>query len=183
MSVYSYTVEDIQGAEASLEQYRGKVLLIVNTASKCGYTPQYEGLEQLYQTYAGREFAVLGFPCNQFGGQEPGTHEEVQAFCQLNYGVTFPLFAKTEVKGPDKHPLFAYLVEQLPFQGFDRKEAAGERMHQMFEQHMPDELTSDEIKWNFTKFLIGQDGVPIARYESPVTPAAIAADIERHLQG
>jgi len=141
-----------------LSELDGKVVLIVNTASKCGFTPQYEGLEALQRRYHDRGFEVLGFPCNQFGRQEPGDADEIRDFCSLNYDVGFPLFAKIDVNGPAAHPLYQFLTDRC--RGL---------------------LGSRRIKWNFTKFLIGRDGVPIARYAPTVKPEALAADIEKQL--
>lgn len=136
---------DIDGRETSLEAYRGKVLLIVNVASKCGFTPQYAGLEELYRKYKGRGLVVLGFPCNQFGNQEPGSNEEIKAFCTSRYEVSFPMFSKIEVNGPNRHPLYQWLAGPgSPFSG--------------------------DIKWNFTKFLVGRDGRILQRFESRVRP-------------
>ncbi|OCA90855.1 glutathione peroxidase [Bacillus sp. FJAT-27225] len=158
MSVYEFKARTIKGKEVSLHDYEGKVLLIVNTASKCGFTPQYEDLQELYAEYEGRGFAVLGFPSNQFGGQEPGTEEQIESFCSLNYGVTFPIFAKVDVKGDKAHPLFEYLSKEAP--GI---------------------LGSKSIKWNFTKFLVDRNGKPIARYASTIKPNDIKKDIEKLL--
>lgn len=155
MSVYAFSVKTIQGEEVSLSLYKGQVLLIVNTASQCGFTPQYKQLQELYEAYRDRGFAVLGFPCNQFGGQEPGTESEIAQFCELNFGVTFPLFAKVEVKGPHAHPLFAYLTERAP--GI---------------------LGTKTIKWNFTKFLVDREGNVIRRYAPGTEPGGIRRDIE-----
>jgi len=143
------------GEETSLTQFRGQVLLIVNTASKCGLTPQYTGLESLQQQYGTRGFSVLAFPCNQFGAQEPGTETEIQSFCEMNYQTTFPLFSKIEVNGAASHPLFTHLKEQAP-----------------------GVLGSKRIKWNFTKFLVNQQGEVVKRYAPSTKPEAIAADIE-----
>lgn len=181
MSVYDFKAKTIRGVEVSLEDYKGKVLLIVNTASKCGFTPQYADLQKLYEAYSGRDFVILGFPCNQFGGQEPGENEEVHVFCQINYGVTFPLFEKIEVLGEDKHPLFAYLTEQAPFKGFDLNHPSGKMLHALFAEKMPEKLTGDDIKWNFTKFLIDREGQVVERYESPVDPMDLAPAIEKLL--
>lgn len=148
--IYQFDATTIQGASVSLADYRNKVLLIVNTASKCGFTPQFEGLEKLYEKYADRDFAVLGFPCNQFGKQDPGHNGEIEEFCQLNYGVSFPMFAKIDVNGDAAHPLFQYL-----------KKAA------------PGILGSEKIKWNFTKFLVGRDGVVIDRFAPATAPERI----------
>ncbi len=143
--IYDLTATNIDNQTVNLETYSGKVLLIVNVASKCGFTGQYENLESLYQKYKDDGLVILGFPCNQFGGQEPGTSEDIKSFCSLNYGVTFPLFEKVEVNGPDQHPLFALLTgEDSPFPG--------------------------KIKWNFSKFLIGRDGEILARFGSMTNP-------------
>jgi glutathione peroxidase len=157
-SVYDFSATRLDGKEQSLADYRGKVLLIVNTASKCGFTPQYEGLEKLYREFEGRGFAVLGFPCNQFGGQEPGSSEEIAAFCRLNYGVTFPMFSRIEVNGDSAHPLYKYLKTERP--GL---------------------LSSEAIKWNFTKFLSDAKGQPVKRYSPQTKPEEIRADLEKLL--
>ncbi|KNX38951.1 glutathione peroxidase [Luteipulveratus halotolerans] len=152
-----FSATTLDGTEQSLSAYDGQVALVVNTASKCGFTPQYEGLEQLYETYQDQGFVVLGFPCNQFAGQEPGEADEIGAFCQKNYGVSFPMFDKVDVNGKDTHPVYAWLKSQ---QGG----ALGSR-----------------IKWNFTKFLVGRDGQVIKRYGSTTKPQSISADIEAAL--
>jgi glutathione peroxidase len=153
-SVYAFHVNNIIGLPQSLESYRGKVLLIVNTASKCGFTPQYAGLQELYDQYHDQGFEILGFPCNQFMNQEPGTAEEIKTFCQVNYGVTFPMFDKVEVNGSDAHPLFVYLKEQAP-----------------------GALGTKPIKWNFTKFLVDRDGNVLQRFAPNVEPEEIAPSI------
>ena len=155
--LHDFKATAIDGAEVSLGEYAGDVVLVVNTASECGYTPQLGGLEELYETYRSQGLTVLGFPCNQFGGQEPGSDEEIGAFCQKNYGVTFPMFAKVEVNGSGEHPLFTWL----------KSEAGG--------------LLGKKIKWNFTKFLVARDGSVIARYAPTTEPAELAADIEKAL--
>lgn len=147
----------LDGTDQPLAAYAGKVVLVVNTASQCGFTPQYAGLEELWRTYRDRGLVVLGFPCNQFGNQEPGTAEEIGGFCERNYGVTFPIFDKVDVNGPDAHPLFAWLRGEV-------RGALGGR-----------------IKWNFTKFLLDADGNPVARYGSTTAPRKIAPAIERLL--
>jgi glutathione peroxidase len=159
-AIYNLPLKDIDGKAASLKPYEGKVLLIVNVASKCGYTPQYSGLEALQQKYAARGFVVLGFPCNQFGGQEPGTNEEIKQFCSSKYNVTFPMFGKIEVNGKNRHPLYKALAgDESPFPG--------------------------NIKWNFTKFLIGRDGKILNRFGSSIKPesAELTAAIESGLAG
>ena len=153
-SVYDFEATSIDGSRVSLDTYRGRTLLIVNVASECGFTPQYAGLERLYRKHKDDGFVVLGFPCDQFGRQEPGTDEEIQQFCAREYGVTFPLFSKIKVNGPDAHPLFAYLKRQ-------KKGVLG----------------SEAIKWNFTKFLVGPDGAVLKRYGSSDAPEAIEKDL------
>ena len=148
MNIYDFTATSITGQETSLEQYRGKAILVVNTASKCGFTPQYQGLEKLYEDYGDKGLVVLGFPCDQFGHQEPGTESDIEQFCELNYGVKFPMFAKVDVNGDDAHPLFTWL----------RKVKSGP--------------VGSRIKWNFTKFLVDKKGNVINRFESAVTPQA-----------
>ncbi len=157
-SIYDFAARDMAGRQAPLADYRGKVILIVNTASKCGFTPQYEGLEALYRELGEKGLVVLGFPCNQFGAQEPGDAAEIENFCTLTYEVSFPMFAKIEVNGGGTHPLYAFLKAQK--RGL---------------------LGSEGIKWNFTKFLVGRDGQALARYAPKDEPAAIAADIEKAL--
>lgn len=157
MDVYSFTVKDSRGDEKSLSAYQGKVLLIVNTASKCGYTPQYAGLQQLYNTWQPQGLEILAFPCDQFGHQEPGTDEEIQQFCQTNYGVTFPVFSKIEVNGNGAHPLFQFLKQQA---------AAAQ---------------TGDIKWNFTKFLVDRNGMVIERFEPAVKPEDLLPTIKRLL--
>jgi glutathione peroxidase len=176
-SVYEFTVTAANGDRVPLSQYEGKVLLIVNVASKCGLTPQYEGLESLYRDDKDRGLEILGFPCNQFLEQEPGTDAEIQEFCRASYDVTFPVFGKIEVNGQGADPLYQYL----------RAEDAGDfgpsygDFYQAISRARPDAEGTDEIKWNFTKFLIGRDGAVIKRYEPPVLPADIKADLEDYL--
>jgi glutathione peroxidase len=160
-SVYEFSALAVDGHEVPLAQYKGNVLVIVNTASKCGFTPQYAGLETLYQQYKDRGVVVLGFPCNQFGAQEPGTEAEIAQFCELNYGVSFPIFAKIEVNGPDAHPLYKFL----------KKEQSG----------ILGAIGLDAIKWNFTKFLVDRDGKVVHRYASATSPADLTPAIEKLL--
>jgi len=176
-TLQDYKLETLKGETAQLSDYSGKALLIVNTASKCGLTPQYEGLQALYTQYKDQGLEILGFPSNQFAGQEPGSSEEIEDFCQLNYGVTFPLFSKTDVNGADAHPLFKQLTADAPFQGFDST-PGGQRFQSMFQ---PEQLESNDVKWNFTKFLIDRDGRIVKRFEPNVLPQDIAADIEKLL--
>jgi len=178
MSLYHYTAKNIRGQDVELKSFEGKVLLIVNTASKCGFTPQYTDLQKLYEKYKERGLVILGFPCNQFGEQEPGTNDEVHTFCQLNYGVTFPLFEKVDVRGPEKHPLFAYLTEQAGFEGFDLTNSMGKMLNTFLSEKMPHLLEGDEIKWNFTKFLIARDGEVVKRFEPSVDVLDIESQVE-----
>jgi glutathione peroxidase len=156
--VFDFTVKTLAGEDKALADYRGQVLLIVNTASYCGFTTQFGALEAIYKKYKDRGFAVLGFPCNQFGNQEPGAARDIANFCTVNYGVTFPMFAKIEVNGPNADPLYAYLKHAK--RGL---------------------LGSEAIKWNFTKFLIGRDGLPRARFASNRTPESLQGEIEKAL--
>ena len=157
-TIYSFSAKDIKGQEVSMDDYRGKVLLIVNTASKCGFTPQLEGLQSLHDELGERGFEVLGFPCNQFMNQDPGNDDAISQFCSLNYGVSFPMFAKIEVNGDGTHPLFRFL----------KREARGL-------------MGSEKVKWNFTKFLVNRDGQVVRRYAPTAKPADIRADIEKLL--
>jgi glutathione peroxidase len=158
VSVYQFNAKSINGEEVSLESYKGNVLLVVNTASECGLTPQYAELQKIYDQYKENGFFVLGFPCNQFGSQEPGSEEKISEFCILNYGVNFPLFAKVDVNGENAHPFFQYLKEEAPGQS-----------------------ESSDIEWNFAKFLINRNGQVVGRYAPNVSPTDIGDDIEKLL--
>src|SRR5690606_9897744 len=157
-SIYNFEAKTIDGKTISLGDWKGKALLIVNVASKCGFTPQYEGLEKLHKDFSNQGFAVLGFPCNQFGSQEPGSENEIQQFCTMNFGVSFPMFAKVDVNGEQAHPIYEYLKSSLP-----------------------GVLGTKAIKWNFTKFLVDKDGKPIKRYAPQDKPEEIANDIKNLL--
>jgi glutathione peroxidase len=178
MSIYDYEVKNTNGETVSLSDYKGKVLLIVNTASRCRFTPQFQDLQKLYVKYQKYGFEILVFPCNQFGEQEPGSNQDVVAFCQRNYGVTFPIFEKIEVNGNNAHPLFQYLKKEAPFKGFDETSASGKILKLMIMEKNPEWLVGDEIKWNFTKFLINRDGKVIRRYEPTEEPIDFEKDIE-----
>jgi glutathione peroxidase len=154
---YQFKARSLQGKEISMECYKGKVVLVVNTASKCGFTPQFEGLESIYRQYKDKGFVILGFPCNQFGNQEPGTEKEISEGCLINYGVSFPMFSKIEVNGRNAHPIYKYLKDTL--HGFFGK----------------------SIKWNFAKFLIDTTGVPVKRFSSATKPEQLVKDIEQYL--
>jgi glutathione peroxidase len=158
MNIYPFKATDISGKEVSLETYKNKVLLIVNTASKCGFTPQFEELETLYKKYGKDGFVVLGFPCNQFGNQDPGSSGEILSFCQINYGVSFPMFQKVDVNGEQAHPIFEFLKANSKAFG------------------------GKSIKWNFTKFLVGKDGLVYKRYAPTIKPLNMASDIESLLK-
>ena len=156
-TIYEFSAENMDGSTQAFADYKGQVLLIVNTASKCGFTPQFEGLEALYQQYKDQGLTVIGFPCNQFGSQDPGSNDEIGAFCQKNYGVSFPMMGKVDVNGKDADPIFDWLKDQK----------GG--------------ILTDGIKWNFTKFLLGRDGQVIDRYAPTTKPDAIKADIDKAL--
>lgn len=154
MSIYNIQIKNIQGEQQLMSDYKGKYLLIVNTASKCGLTPQYRELQRLYEEFAEKGLVILGFPCNQFAGQEPGTEEEIQTFCEMNYRVSFPMFSKIEVKGENAHPLYRYLVDHCPA------------------------LYNNEIEWNFVKFLVSPDGKVLKKYAASTDPKNIRADLD-----
>ncbi|MNB86901.1 Hydroperoxy fatty acid reductase gpx1 [compost metagenome] len=158
MSIYDYEANTLRGQEESMSKYKGKVLLVVNTASKCGFTPQYKGLQEVYDKFKDRGFEVLGFPSNQFASQEPGPSEDIAEFCEINYGVTFPMYEKVDVKGDSAHPLFKYLSKEAP-----------------------GVLGSKSVKWNFTKFLVDKEGRVLKRFAPSTTPDQIEADIAKLL--
>lgn len=177
MSVHQFEATTIDGQTVSLGDYAGKVMLIVNVASKCGLTPQYEGLEALYQAHKDQGLEILGFPCNQFGNQEPGTEAEIAEFCSATYGVSFPMFSKIDVNGEGVHPLFKYLrseqvgtpLEEVP---------GGAHLAGILQQHFPDACTeADGIRWNFTKFLVSRDGEVLKRFQPVIGPDEIAGEI------
>ena len=181
--IYDITVKDIDGSDVSLASYKGKVLLIVNVASKCGLTPQYEGLEALYLKYKDQGLEILAFPCNQFLGQEPGTNEEIQSFCSLNYNVTFPLFDKVDVNGENESPLYTYLKEQAPFKGYpEGTEDFAAMLDEIHQKTGTGFDQGDAIRWNFGKFLVSKDGNTILRFEPMVSPTELEADIQRLLE-
>lgn len=157
-SLYDFSVKSASGKDVSLSEFQDQVVLVVNVASKCGFTPQYKGLEELYEKYQSQGFTILGFPCNQFGGQEPGSNEEIQSFCEMNFGVKFPLMAKVDVNGDKAAPVFQWLKESAP--GI---------------------LGTEMIKWNFTKFLVGKNGQVLKRYAPKDEPKDLASDIQRAL--
>lgn len=181
MSIYDFKAKTIEGEEISLEKYKGKVLLIVNTASKCGFTPQYEGLESLYKKFNSKGFEILGFPCNQFAEQEPEDNKEIKKFCQLNFGVSFQMFEKIDVNGENAHPLYKYLKKEAPFEGIDTSSEKGQFLNNYLKENYPESLKDDSIKWNFTKFLVDKNGNVVKRFETPVEPKDMEKDIEKIL--
>ena len=178
-SIYDFKTLNNKGAEVSFKDYEGKVLLIVNTASKCGFTPQYDGLEALYQQYKDKGLVVIGFPCDQFAGQEPGSNDEIEEFCRLNHGVTFPLMAKTEVNGENAEPIFEYLKEQAPTEEYVglKAKATGKMLKGISKTYQKE----SDIRWNFTKFLVSRDGTIVKRYAPTTAPKDFAKDIEEML--
>lgn len=158
-SIYEFSAKSIDGKDVNFSEFNGDVLLIVNVASKCGFTPQYEGLENLYKKYKDKGLVILGFPCNQFGKQEPGTEEEIVQFCQMNFGVTFPMFAKIDVNGENAHPLYNFLKAKAP-----------------------GVMSTQDIKWNFTKFLVDREGNVVTRYAPATTPDAIEKEIQKYFK-
>ena len=175
--IYDFKALSNKGKEVDFAQFEGKVLMIVNTASKCGFTPQYDGLEALYQKYKDQGMVIVGFPCDQFAGQEPGSNEEIAEFCRLNHGVTFPLMAKTEVNGANAEPIFVYLKAQAPTEEYNGLKAKA--AHTLFKTISKSVEKEGDIMWNFTKFLINRDGTFIKRYAPTTTPE----DIEKDIQG
>lgn len=167
-SLHDFHADRLDGTDQDLAAYAGNVVLVVNTASECGLTPQYEGLQQLHEEYADQGLAVLGFPCNQFGAQEPGSATEISDFCQVNYGVEFAMFAKVDVNGPDAHPLYAWLRSERPTGKGAAPQSSGED-------------SAGDLEWNFTKFLVDRDGQVIERYQPTETPEALRTDIEAAL--
>lgn len=174
-TLYDFTAKAQNGETVSLDKYKGKVVLVVNTASRCGFTPQYTDLERMYEAYSGKGFEILDFPCNQFGEQSPESDEETTQFCQLNYGTQFPQYSKIEVNGENETPLYAWLKSQKGFEGFDKSHKLGVLLDTMLSQQNPDYAQSPDIKWNFTKFLIDRKGRVVARFE----PTADMSEVER----
>lgn len=178
MNIYDFTVKNNKGEDVSLSQYKGKVLLIINTATKCGLTPQYDAIEALYKKYKDKGFEVLDFPCNQFMGQAPGADEEIEAFCTLNYGTTFPRFEKADVNGKDTQPLYAWLKEVKAEDKHDEESQSFEKKVKLLKPF----AKAGDIKWNFGKFLIDKEGNVFERYSPAYTPGNLEQDIERLLQ-
>ena len=177
-TVFDYTVKYRKGQDVSLRSYQGEVLLIVNTATKCGFTPQYEELEKLYEKYHKQGFEILDFPCNQFGQQAPGTDESIHEFCKLNFGTEFPRFKKVKVNGNDAEPLYQFLKEQKGFAGWDETHPIAPILDKMLSEADPNYKQKPDIKWNFTKFLVNKYGVVVARFE----PTEKIANIEKQIE-
>ena len=177
-NVYGFAVTDADGNSVSMKQYKGKVLLIVNTATRCGFTPQYEELEALYEKYRAQGFEILDFPCNQFGEQAPGTIAEIHQFCTANFNIQFPQFDKVDVNGPDASPLFAFLKSQRGFAGFNLDHRLGRLLDDNFRKKDPAYDQNPDIKWNFTKFLVDRKGRVVQRFE----PTATATDMEEAIR-
>lgn len=174
MKIYDYHVKDADGNEVSLKEYEGKVLLINNSATECGFTPQYDMLQDMYEMYGEQGFVVLDFPCNQFAEQAPGSMEEIISFCDATYGITFPIFEKIYVNGEKEHPLYHYLKSQKGFKGFDQESEATPMLEKVVASYDKDYKKNDDIKWNFTKFLVDRKGNVVERFE----PTADILDIE-----
>lgn len=177
-TIYDFTVKGKTGEAISLSQYKGKVLLVVNTASRCGFTPQYKELEAMYERLHDQGFEILDFPCNQFGGQAPGTDQEITEFCQLNYQTKFPQFKKTEVNGANENPLYTWLKSQKGFAGFDPAHPITKVLVEILSKADPDYEKKTDIKWNFTKFLIDKEGKVVARFE----PTEDLAKVEKQIK-
>ena len=177
MSIYDFTVKDRKGKDVNLADYKGKVVLIVNTATSCGFTPQYKELQEIYEANHDKGLEILDFPCNQFGGQAPGTNEEIHTFCTGRFGITFPQLGKIEVNGPGADPLYKYLTDNTTFAGFDNSDL-GKLLDDMMTKADPAYKDSSSIKWNFTKFLVDRKGNVVARFEPVVTPEDLEDEIE-----
>ncbi|GGN95441.1 glutathione peroxidase [Saccharibacillus kuerlensis] len=180
-SIYDFSATSMAGQEVSLNKYRGKTLLIVNTASGCGFTFQFEDLQKLYDRYKDRDFVILGFPCGQFADQELDTNDQIQTFCTLNYGVSFPMFQKVDVRGQQAHPMFSYLANSKPFNGFNPFHSVAKILIPLINERHPEYMSGDSIKWNFTKFLIDSEGRVVDRYEATTDPIDMEDDIEKLL--
>ncbi len=176
--IYDFKFPANDGTELDFAQFKGKVLLIVNTASKCGFTPQFDGLEKLYEQYKSQGLVVIGFPCNQFAEQDPGTNSEILRFCQMNYGVKFLLMEKSDVNGPNANPIFTYLKGQAGFAGFNPSHPLAKILEDTLSKKDPNYAKNSDIKWNFTKFLISKDGSEVKRFEPTVTPEELTSEIE-----
>ena len=178
MNIYDFTVKDRDGKDVNLADYKGKVLLVINSATECGFTPQYKGLQEIYNKYHEKGLEILDFPCNQFGSQAPGTDSEIHTFCTGRFGITFPQFAKIDVNGENESPLFAYLKNEKPFKGFGEGKMA-DLLNGILSKIDKDFANKADIKWNFTKFLIDREGNIINRYESTFTPEKLDGEIAK----
>ncbi|MBS4539425.1 glutathione peroxidase [Clostridium sp. D2Q-11] len=181
MNIYDFTANDINGNPVSLQDYKGKVIIIVNTASKCDFTPQYEDLQKLYDKYHSQGLEILGFPCNQFMEQEPGNSADIKSFCDLQYGVTFPIFEKIKVNGKFAHPLFKYLKESTTFDGLDMKNSSNKILDAILKEKFPEFTTGNSIRWNFTKFLVDKNGNIVKRFESAISPMELEPYIKKEI--
>ncbi len=181
MSIYDFTVKNMDGTEKTLSDYKGKVLLVVNTATICGFTPQYGDLQKLYKKYADQGFEILDFPCNQFGNQAPGNIDEIHAFCTGRFGVTFPQFAKIEVNGPGAAPLYKFLKDEKGFDGFHKEHELTPVLEKMLSAEDPDYAKKTDIKWNFTKFLVDREGNVVKRFEPTHPLADVEAEVNKLL--
>lgn len=179
---FEFKAEDTRCEVHSMEEYRGKVVLVVNTATQCGFTPQYDDLQNLYEKYQEEGLEILDFPCNQFGNQAPGTNEEIVSFCDANFGVTFPHYAKIEVNGEKAHPLYRFLKQQKGFMGFDQENPLTPMLESMLERTHPDYQSTSDIKWNFTKFLIDREGNVVERFEPTTDMYEVEQKIRELLQ-
>lgn len=179
--IYDYSIKDINGKEIPMAHYKGKVLLIVNIASKCGFTPQLEDLQKIYEKYNEKGLEIIGFPCNQFLEQAPESNSELNDFCKFNYGVTFQLSEKVEVLGKNAHPIYSYLTHECPFKGFNMKSVSSKLIRSVIEDKYPENMVGDSIKWNFTKFLIDSKGNVVERFEPSVDPIDMVPYIEKLL--
>ena len=178
MSIYDYSVQDAEGNDIPLKNYKGKVLLIVNTATKCGFTPQYKELELMHETYHDKGLEIIDVPCNQFGEQAPGTNQEISEFCTLNYNTKFPQMKKSDVNGENELPLYAYLKTQKKIEGFGESKTA-QTLHDHITKNNPDYKNNSDIKWNFTKFVVARDGNVVARFEPPAPMADVEACVAK----
>lgn len=181
MMIYDFTAKDIDGNQVEIKNYKGKAMLIVNTASKCGFTPQYEDLQRLYEKYHDKGLEILAFPCNQFMEQEPGKNQDIKAFCALNFGVTFTILEKINVNGTSAHPIFKFLRENAPFKGFDMSNPTNKILDAMLKEKFPEFTVGDSIRWNFTKFLVDREGKILERFEPAVSPMDIEPYVEKVL--
>lgn len=178
MNVYDYNVKNHNGEVVSISEYSGKVLLIINSATQCGFTPQYDGLQDMFEKYCDQDFVILDFPCNQFDNQAPGSNQEIVSFCDARYGITFPIFSKIEVKGENAEPLFQHLVSEKGFQGFNEDHPLTPMLESMVARMSPNYYKEPDIKWNFTKFLIDRNGTVVERFE----PAEYMERIEEKIK-